>query len=33
MTQSFLDNGVRRNEVCLLDDQHFAAPKKARDLD
>ena len=26
--KSFLDNGVRRNEVCLFDDQRFAAQKK-----
>ena len=30
--KSYFDNRVRRNEVCLSDDQLFAAPDKARDL-
>ena len=31
--KSYFDNRVRRNEVCLSDDQRFDAPKRARDLD
>lgn len=31
--KSYFDNRVRRNEVCLSDDEGFAAPNKSRDLD